>query len=201
LIKLILISVIEKAMNSVLALHSGKHQILEIHAGKALHINFKDLNMDLFLIVHPEKIYVHSVFPDTPDTMVSGSIINFLKQLKTDSLSPDINVEGDVDLAHDIMRLFKTIDINWEEYSAFFIGDLPTHHFSNFVRQCKKTVRHISSRSIEDAVDFIQEEQRFLPTNEEVEDFYEDIRELRNNIDRLEARLNRLMENNRNENI
>lgn len=183
-------------MNSFLTLHSGKHQILEMHAGKTLHINFKDLNMDLFLIIHPEKIHVHSVFPDTPDTIVSGSIFDFIKQLNSEALSNDISVEGDVDLAHDIMRLFKYMDFNWEEYSAFFVGDLPTHHLSNFVRRCKNAVSRISSRSIEDAVDFIQEEQRFLPTKEQVEDFCEDIQELRNNIDRLEARLNRLMENN-----
>lgn len=201
MIKLILISAIEKAMNSVLTLHSGKHQILEIHAGKTLYINFKDLNMDLFLIIHPEKVHVHSVFPDTPDTIVSGSFLSFIKQLRAESPSQDISVEGDVDLAHDMMRLFKNIDINWEEYSAFLIGDLPTHHFSNFVRRCKKAVNHISSRSIEDAVDFVQEEKRFLPTKEQVEDFYEDIQELRHNIDRLEARLNRLMENSSHEHI
>ncbi len=47
-------------------------------------------------------------------------------------------------------------------------------------------------RSIADITDFFQEESHLLPPREEVEDFFEDVRDLTDAVDRLAAKVAQL---------
>lgn len=201
MIKVTLTTLLEKAINSFLALDANQKSRLESHHGKALNLKFTDISFDIYLIIHIEKIHVHSTHDENVDTVIAGSLLSFLKQLKSKATSDDIKIEGDVEFAHDLLRLLKNIDVNWEEYAAFFVGDMAAFHIGNFLQQFTRSVKQISARTIEDALDYIQEEKKFIPTKEEVEDFYDDLQELRNDIDRLEARWNRLMEKSTHETI
>lgn len=196
-----MVEILEKAINGILKMDSQEHVALMEHSGKALNLKFTDLSFELFFIFRPEKVYIYSVYTETSDAILSGTLFNFLKQLRSDEITNDLLLEGDIEFAHDVLRLLKNIDINWEEYLSVLIGDFPTNYITNFLGQCKQAIKKVSTRTLEDTVEFIQEEQRFVPTREEIEDFYQDLVDLRHDIDRLEARWNRLMDMSKHEDI
>lgn len=201
LIKMIIASIIEKSLNAILSLGGDHQHFLQKHSGKSLKLCITDIKLSFYFIVRQDHIYVYTEFSESPDTIIQATSFTFLKQLKSNAVESDLHIEGDVDFAQDLFHLLKGIRFNWEEYLSYFIGDLPTNSIQKFIHQFKDSSHNIIDRSKEDIVEFIQEEQKFIPTREEVDDFYDDVMELRNTIDRLEARWNRLMEQSKNEDI
>jgi ubiquinone biosynthesis accessory factor UbiJ len=180
-------------MNQVLALDPSSLTILAKHNGKVIEITIKELHFSFFLVIRPEKIYVFSTYQPA-DAAISGSLLTLVKQLQTNADASKLRVAGDMELVQDLQRLIQNLDIDWQEYLSCIIGDVAANKVAYFMQQLKATTLIHKQRTLEDFREFLQEEQRFLPTCEEVEDFYEEIMALRNSIDRLEARLQRLTE-------
>lgn len=184
---------LEIAINRVLAF-SNQAKLIEKHAGKVLNITLTDIHLTLFLVFQKEKLLVYTVYSDQPDATIEGSSLSFLKQLRGQNNFDALLIEGDIDFAHDMQLLIHGVDIEWEEYLSYLTGDFLANRLGAAFHQAKQSTASITKRTVEDLVDYLQEEKRFLPTKEEVEDFYEDILLLRQDIDRLNARIDRLME-------
>jgi ubiquinone biosynthesis accessory factor UbiJ len=186
--------VIETALNSVLVLDVKTRQWLEQHNGKVIQFDLTDIKQQFYLVIEATTIFVYTIYTETPHTIIRGSCLALSKQIKSSSSGSELSIEGDVELAQDLQLLLKNLDINWEEYLSYFLGDVVTHRISQTLQQVKSSTHSFKQRGLEDLLEFIQEEKRFLPTKEEVEDFYEDLGQCRHAIDRLEARLMRLKE-------
>jgi ubiquinone biosynthesis protein UbiJ len=191
---------LERAINTALSLDPESKSLLAAHSGKIVQIEITSLNTCCYLQLLPEKLMVLTTFDDQVDTVIKGNFFAFINQVvplaETPEQSNAIVVEGDTELAHDIQRLMKNFDSHWEDYASFVVGDTATQNMSQAWQWLKTTVRTITRRAREDTQEYIQEEQSFVPTREEVEDFYDDVTLLRQDIDRLEARWQRLQERN-----
>lgn len=184
---------LEKSLNQLLSLRED-NSILRQHNGKALKIVLSDFSANFFLVLRNEKIYFYTMYSHEVDTIIRGTSFNFLKQLRPKNQLPDLAIEGDIEFAEAMQSLLRDLNINWQEYVAFFVGDFITQKADHLMNTVKKTFSYTKDRSIADVIEYIQEEQRFAPSREEIEDFYEDITLLRQDIDRLEARFNRIKE-------
>jgi ubiquinone biosynthesis accessory factor UbiJ len=196
---------LEKAINLALSLDPASNTLLKNHQGKVLQFEITSLNKRFYIRILTEKISVLTQHDDQPDTLIKGNFFAFINQVipfapnsstqrqDSDRINSFI-IEGDTELAHDVQRLMKNFDSHWEEYCSFFIGDTATQKMSQLWQRLSQTSHSLVKRALEDAQDYIQEEQSFVPSPEEVDDFYEEVEQLRNNIDRLEARGQRLLE-------
>ncbi len=184
----------ETTVNSFLALDTKTKSWLEQNKGKVIKITMTDLKQDFYLVITPIKLLIYTIYSETPNTIIAGNALAFLKQLKKTIPEKQLVIEGDTELAQNFQLLLRNLNIEWEEYFSYFLGDITTNRLFHTLGQIKNSTTSFQQRTLNDLVEFIQEEKRFLPTKEEVEDFYEELAALRLNIDRLEARYMRLKE-------
>ena len=108
--------------------------------------------------------------------------------------SGSLKIDGDVELANQLFMIFKEIDIDWEEVASKYVGDSVAYQMGLFANKFK----NYSSRSIDnfrlDVSEYLQEESRILPTKVEINRFMSDVDQLDANVQRLEARVKRLIE-------
>lgn len=197
IIKPLLMSALEAALNRFLALDQNSGAFLAPLAGKIIAVTITPLNETIYLCPGSDSIQLLDYSPDQPDTQLTGSLFAFgLMGLSSKPMrsifSGEVKIEGDMNTGRKFQELFAKLDINLEQQLARFAGDSMAHNISQFFRAGKNW----SKESIEtfrlNASEFLQEETRELPARPEMDIFYRQIDELRTDFDRLESRIERL---------
>ena len=196
-IKPLLMSALETALNKFLALDQNSSSFLAPLAGKIIAVNISTFNETIYLCPTNNSIQLLDYSPDQPHTQLSGSVFALgLMGLSSKPMrsifSGEVKIEGDMNTGRKFQELFAKLDINLEQQLARFTGDTIAHNISQFFR----AGQNWSKESIEtfrlNASEFLQEETRDLPAGPEVDIFYRQIDELRTDFDRLQSRIERL---------
>jgi len=196
-IKPLLMSALETALNKFLALDQNSSSFLAPLAGKIIAVNISTFNETIYLCPTNNSIQLLDYSPDQPHTQLSGSVFALgLMGLSSKPMrsifSGEVKIEGDMNTGRKFQELFAKLDINLEQQLARFTGDTIAHNISQFFR----AGQNWSKESIEtfrlNASEFLQEETRDLPAGPEVDIFYRQIDELRTDFDRLQSRIKRL---------
>ena len=106
--------------------------------------------------------------------------------------SAGIRIEGDAEVAQRFQGLLQLAQPEFEEELARVIGDVAAHQVANVVRGFLDWGRKAAGSFSQNVAEYLQEEGRDVPARVELEEFFEAVDHLRNDADRLEARLSRL---------
>lgn len=104
-------------------------------------------------------------------------------------------ITGDAGLAQQVIELFDEMEIDWEEYIAQVIGDVPAYHLGRVARRVEDWLRNTEKSFERDVSEYIHEEIKLFPPSEALQDFYHEVDSLRMDVDRIEARINSLIMN------
>lgn len=107
-------------------------------------------------------------------------------------MATDIEVQGDLRVGQAFQTLLRGIEIDWEEQLARLMGDVAAHQVGNVLRQFWGWTNQSVERAFHNAGEYLQHEARELPPQGALNDFIDGVDALRNNADRLEARIRRL---------
>ena len=196
-IKPLLMSALETALNKYLALDQNRGVFLAPLAGKVITVTITPFNETIYLCPSADSIQFLDQCPDQPDTHLTGSVFAFgLMGLSAKPMrsifSGEVKIEGDMTTGRKFQELFANLDINLEQLLAHYTGERVAYNISQFFRAGKDW----SKESIEtfrlNASEFLQEETRDLPAGPEVDIFYVQVDELRTDFDRLQSRVERL---------
>jgi ubiquinone biosynthesis accessory factor UbiJ len=197
IIKPLLVSTVETAINNYLALDKNSSRLLEPLAGKVIAITVEPFNETIYLCPTSDSIQCLNDSAETPDTRISGSpwalgLMSLSSKPMRSVFSGNIKIEGDAQTGRKFQDLFAKLDINLEAKLAQFTGDDVARSLSDFFR----TGQNWSKDSIEtlqlNISEFLQEETRDLPAKPEIDIFYRQVDQLRSDFDRLNARIARL---------
>jgi len=103
-----------------------------------------------------------------------------------------VRIEGDAEVAQRFRALLAEAQPDFEEELARVIGDVGARQVANFARGVLGWGRRASGSLAGSVAEYLQEEGRDLPTRTEVEEFLAGVDRLRDDAERLEARLVRL---------
>ena len=106
--------------------------------------------------------------------------------------SGTVRIEGDAEVAQKFRELLRHTQPDFEEELSLVIGDVAAHQLAAFARGLVDWGRRASDSLATSVAEYLQEEGRDVPTRIEVDEFLRDVDTLRNDVDRLEARLARL---------
>lgn len=131
---------------------------------------------------------------DTADASFTGSASAFLSYLKGGMqhaalIKSGITVEGDSEVLLHLNDWLRTLDLDWEGVLADFTND---HVAGMLGYHAKKAFSWIKERksSLKTTIsDYITEEARILPSREEVNDFYDTLKQTQFAVDRVQARM------------
>ncbi len=192
-----LTAALEQMINRLLALDPEGAARLSTLSGKILRLEWRGLGLGVVLIPTDQGIQVFSNYEAPPDCTLRGTPLAFsrlgLAGRKEDVLfSGQIEIEGDPGLAQAFADFLGDLEIDWEELLARFTGDTLAHPVGEAVRGLDRWMRRTGEILAEDLKEMLQEEARLLPTAYEVEGFLDAVDQLREDAERLEARVKRL---------
>ncbi len=111
------------------------------------------------------------------------------RMIKQDRLMLD----GDLQVAQGFSQLIQSIDIDWEEQLAKITGDVFAHSIFQQGRTLLNGISKAFVQSSSTVSDTLIEEKKWMAHSIMVEDFCQQVIELRSATERLEARLNLLV--------
>ncbi len=127
------------------------------------------------------------------DLYISGTLpdlLNILFDKPTSLANTNLDITGDLEILNNFYILITNIDIDWEELississpeiSAFLGKNM--HWIYGRIKNHKNTLK-------QEILDYLQYETDELISNEELEQFYNELEELRDDIERLAAKIN-----------
>lgn len=188
---------IEKVINGYLGNDPEIAARLRTHHGKSIGILLRDLSLKFTILIDQERIHL---VDDSPSTVqISGSSLSLLRLALTEEPVPSflqqhsIILEGNILFLQDVKQVFKSIQVDWEDYLAPWLGPTIATHTARAGRHLLAAVKQKLKRSRYYFAEYIHEELRYFPPQEEVRDWVQDIADLRADVERAEARIDRII--------
>lgn len=191
-----LLQTAEKLLNGYLSLdpESVKRllaldkKIISLHAGMT-HFQIKILSGRIYLQDAIEE--PHVLIRGTPFSFLHAAL---LKENRKSFFTDHIIIEGDLELGQQIIDLFDELEIDWEEYLSKVTGDVAAHQIGNVARKTHDFLKRAQQSFLKQTSEYVHEEALLFPPREALEDFFQEIDELRMHADRLEQQVARLKE-------
>ncbi|MCW9014906.1 MAG: SCP2 sterol-binding domain-containing protein [Gammaproteobacteria bacterium] len=193
----VFIASLESAFNQYLSLDPAALDQLAEMEGKIIAIDISGIGESLYLFPGIDGIMVLGDFDGEADTRLNGTPLALAKLSLSKNAAPvlfsgEVIISGDTRLGHSFKKILSQIDIDWEEQLSLYVGDVVAHQLANVTREFSNWFSR-SQRSVQlDIGEYLQEEQHFSPARAEVDRFINNVDEIRNAVDRLQARVNRL---------
>ena len=193
----LVIASFETAFNQYIALDPDAMPRFEDMEGKVIAIEITGINETLYLFPGMDGIMLMSDFDGEADTTLSGTPLALARlSLEKNALpvlfSGDVTITGDTRLGHQFKNILASLDIDWEEQLSRITGDLFARQIGNGVKDLSSWLKRSKQSFDLDIGEYLQEESHILPTRPEVDRWVGNVDGLRNAIDRLQARVNRL---------
>lgn len=184
---------VEQEIARAVALDDRASQRLAPLTGKLVRLELKGLAIDLYFQGREGGLGVSAENDSSPDATISGTPIALLAMAVPDWRAPGsgVRIEGDAGTAQHFEKLLKRLDPDWEAMFVEQFGPVVGHQLWRLLGEARASARHVSIAAADQTARFLREESGLLVTREEVEDFVHDVDELREAIDRLEARVQR----------
>ncbi|MES9966321.1 MAG: SCP2 sterol-binding domain-containing protein [Sedimenticola sp.] len=191
---------LEEAVNRYLALDPDAQAEMVKLYGKVIAFELVGLGQTLYLVPSPNRLQVLALYEDEADCTLRGTPLALSRmgdpKGSTDQLfAGQVEISGDTELAHRFGKILAAMDIDWEEQLSHYTGDIIAHEVGNLFRTAgqwgERTIRTLGL----DLQEYLQEEIRLLPVKPEIDHFLKSVDTLRNDVERMEARINRLKNN------
>ena len=198
-----LLDVINKAMNKYFAADPEIATQLNQFNDQALLLKLTDIKQDFLITPKDSTLVVEEVTEqieaENITTTIQSNIVsllrlslgaNFQSLLQTDS----IKIEGDTEFANELQNIVKEVEIDWEEIASKYVGDPIAYQLGIFAKRFHKYRKRSTENFRLDVSEYLQEESRIVPTRVEINKFVNDVDNLGADVERLEVRIERVLQ-------
>ncbi len=180
-------------VNRILHMDPQAQERLRPLAGRVLAVELEEIELPLRF-----TFTEHAIEPAATDAVADATVKAHPAALLSLALRGDqgstgaVEFRGDVAVVHGVRKLLGELEIDWEEQLASVTGDILAHQLGNLARGAARWFTQ-SGRTVEQNLgEYLTEESRQLPGEPEVSGFLSGVDRLREDADRLAARLTRL---------
>jgi len=162
-------------------------------AGTVIAIEVEGFGLIVYLHFAPSGVRVLELSAEEPTVRIRGTPPALFRQWRGQGTGSDaVTLVGDAVVGREFQALLAGIDLDWEEQAAHWLGDGVAHQLGRFWRGFQAW-GHSASRSLHrDGGEYLQYELRLAPPRPEIEQFLNAVDRVREDADRLSARLERL---------
>jgi ubiquinone biosynthesis protein UbiJ len=193
--------VLEAALNRAIALDPDTRDALRALDGRRIELALQSPPLALQLRVEGERLAVGPVETEgEPDLSVRSTLGALLGQLpallgaRRDDAPPvgGMRISGDADLARRLQRLAERFDPDWQQPFVAVFGDVIGVQVANGFAGALKQARTLGGEFAGSAAEYVVEESRDVVGRDELEAFHDDVDALRDDFERLLARVARI---------
>jgi ubiquinone biosynthesis accessory factor UbiJ len=106
----------------------------------------------------------------------------------------DVEIRGDAELAQKFRELVLLLRPDLEEELSHVVGDVPAHQVGRFARMALNWTHKAATTTLENIAEYLGHERQHLVPRSEGEQFLRGVDALREDVDRLEARIALLLQ-------
>ena len=201
---------LEAALNRAVALDPDTRDALQPLDGRSvvLALDTAETPLAMRLLVDGDRLRVGPVdAAQTPDLAVRstlGGVLSFGMQTLLPKLLGKrdddeaavpvgrMRIEGDAELARRLQRLAERFDPDWQQPFSAVFGDVLGVQIANGVAAALRQARVGGQKLAETAAEYLTEESRDVVPRAELDAFHDDVDTLRDDAERLAARIARL---------
>ncbi len=164
--------------------------------GKVMAVRVKDTGLAMYFCVCANEIALLGDIDGDPDIAITGSLLS-LARLATSSgedaiRDGSLELIGDAEVVQAFQKLLSYGRPDIQEELSGVIGDVAAHRLGEIARSVGSWGKEAGATLRQNITEYLQEERRDVPSRYEVEAFTRKVDELRDDVARVEARLNQL---------
>ena len=168
--------------------------------GKVIAIRVRDTGLAMVFEINDEVLDLKTEIPEEPDVVLTGSLVTLARMAGPNghdhspaALRGGLDITGDAFTAQAFQNLLKHARPDPEEELSRFVGDAAAHRAGEIARGVRNWAVDARATMGTNIREYLQEESREVPSRYEFERFGSSVDALRDDVARLEARLNRLL--------
>jgi len=183
---------LEQGINTALRLDPDGSAALGRLTGKVIAIELEGSPLTLYCLPGPGSLTLLTHYAGEPDTILSGRPLALFKLVSGDSrrvlFEGEVKICGDVELGQHFKQVLDRLHLDWEEGLSHLTGDVVAHKAAHLLQEVVTWWGNARARVEVNGAEYLQQEIGVLPTRTEVEQFYQDVESLRDDVARLSAR-------------
>ncbi len=184
-------SLAARLINHLLKSASWATDRLQMHASKSFRIRAPLSTTQL--IVAPDGLLQPAPADSAPEVSITLSAGQWLRLLARDkSALQDAAVEGDAELAAALSYVAENLEWDYEEDLSRVVGDVAAHRIAGALRQARIWRNDAAASTAESVKEYLTEEQPMIAKREAVEAFAQEVDMLRDDVERLAKRIEKL---------
>ncbi|TWC14820.1 ubiquinone biosynthesis protein UbiJ [Pseudomonas sp. SJZ101] len=192
-----LLASVELGINRVLRLDSTALARLAHLGGKVIAVDCRSPALQLFILPSDEGLMLASHWEAEADCTLrapASSLLNLaLSKDKTAVLhSPDVELEGDSGVLLDLAAILQDLELDWEYELSRWLGPVATQLISGHLRSHTRWYRQGFATLGQNLSEYLAEESRTLVGKREAEARFSELDRIKLDLERLEARFERL---------
>lgn len=169
--------------------------------GKTIAVRVRDTGLAMYFEIDDELLVLRAESDREPDVILEGSLMTLARlaaPLSGSGAGPvrsgDLAVTGDAYTAQAFQELLRFARPDIEEELSRYVGDAAAFRAGEIARGIRGWAREARATIGGNIREYLQEESRDVPSRYEVDRFAKQIDALRDDVARLEARIERLRE-------
>jgi ubiquinone biosynthesis protein UbiJ len=189
-------ALLEQALNGCLALDPEAGRRLRPLSGRVIRVQLTGAGLTFWLAPGEQGIQVFPQLEGPADCTLIGSpaaLARLGRERGSDVLfRGEVRIQGDTEVAHQFGAALAALDLDWEEPLARLLGDPLAHQTGRTLRAGAGWARAAGVTLLRDLEEYLVEEARLLPACPLFQDWREQVETLRDDVERLAARVRRL---------
>lgn len=193
---------ITESLRALLRSHlsSTPHALAELQdlSGHLIALRLEPLGKCIYLCPTDLDIQILTEVSGDADVTISGNFGSYLRAIRNDSTTglkaSGLLISGNTDVAQSFQRLARALPIDWPRFLSRFLGARLSGLLLDFGRSGSAWTHDTLQALESDVSEYLREETRWLPDETETELFYDAVDRLRDDLERLTARVDRLQQ-------
>lgn len=161
--------------------------------GRRVVIESPDIGLCVSFQFAEEVVQLSTQAAEGADCVITGSPLNLLRLAGPNPTGVfregAAEISGDALIGQEFQKFLKFARPDWEEELSRLVGDVAAHQLVRGFASFLDWGRRSSQAMAQNAAEYFQEESRDLPSSAEARHFMDDVDELRDQADRLDARI------------
>jgi ubiquinone biosynthesis accessory factor UbiJ len=190
----ILLSAQEAILNRYLHFDPEAKEHLRRLSGKVVKIEWGPLTY--YWLFKSDSIYLSKDYNGPADLILRGSTFDFLYMafIKKDKALTDIPLQvlGDMEFGKRFKEFFSNLEIDYEEQLSKIVGDAIAYPMTQVLKTMRLWARQSMENLGQNLTNYVQREMNWLVSDDELQLFFSEVDELRDDCARLEARIKML---------
>lgn len=189
---------IAKVLNKNIQASTPAAELCKELEGTVVAVRVRNSSLAGYFHVLGDSLVVSTKIDDDPDILIEGSLLTLARMSGETGREAvrdgTLELTGDAAVASRFQRLLTLARPDLEEELSGVVGDVAAHRVGQMLRGIRRWGRDARSTMGMNIREYLQEESRDAPSRYEVERFGGEVGTLRDDVERLQARVNRLQD-------